>query len=144
MMKALGFCENWILLVISCISLVSNSILINSQLGKSFAPSSGLRQRDLLSPYIFIMYVESLSSLINNAERMDEIQVLSVAKGTSINHLLFADDYILFWRASKDEWNRIWDILNTYEKGSGQIINKKKFSIFFSSYTSSSSKQKVI
>lgn len=101
---------------------------INGQLKKTFMPLRGLRQEDPLSPYIFLMCVESLSSLINNAKRRKEIQGLSVVRrGTSINHILFVNYSILFCRASKEEWWRIWSIIDKYEKASGQTINKYKF-----------------
>lgn len=107
-MKALGFEERWVWLVISCISLVNYSLLINGQHGKTFVLLKGLRQGDPLSPYLFLMCVENLNSLIKNAERMREIQGQSVVrKGTSINHIMFVDDIILFCKASKVEWCRI-------------------------------------
>lgn len=84
-MRALGFRDKWINLVISCVSSLSNSVLINSQLGRTFTPSRGLRQRDPLSPYLFLMCAESLISLINKTENMGDIQGLTVTKGgTSI------------------------------------------------------------
>ncbi|XP_042954550.1 uncharacterized protein LOC122290955 [Carya illinoinensis] len=52
--------------------------------------------------------------------------------GTSINHLLFADDCILFGIATMEEWNSLQGILKVYEKASGQFLNKEKTSVFFS------------
>lgn len=64
--------------------------------------------------------------------------------GSSVKHLLFVANSILFCRANKVEWGRIRGILNTYEKSSDQAINKQKSSIFFSSNTKLSSKQEVL
>lgn len=117
MIRALGFCEKWVQLVLSCISTISYSILIK-QPKKSFIPYRGLRQGDILSPYIFFICVKSLSSLINLVESRGEIKGLSMIRGgTSINHLLFVDDSILFCRATKFEWCRDKNIHNIYEKG---------------------------
>lgn len=133
-MRALGFREKWICLVLLCVSSVKYSVLINGHPGKSFTPSRGLRQGDSLSPYLFLMCAESLNSLIMNVEIRGDIQGLSVSKGgTSINYLLFADDSILFCKASKIEWCKIRGILNSYENGSGQILNEQKSYIFFQS-----------
>lgn len=71
-LKALGFRERWIRLLMSCIRSVTYSILINGQTRRYFAPSRGLRQGDPLSPYIFLICVESLTSLINMVERRGE------------------------------------------------------------------------
>ena len=43
-----------------CIFKVSYSLLINDILEGKIQPSRGIRQRDPLSPYIFIMCVELL------------------------------------------------------------------------------------
>lgn len=70
------------------------------------------------------------------AERSGDFKGLVVSKrGTSISHLFFADDSILFNHATKEEWNKVKAVLNFYEKGSGQMINNQKSSLFFSSNT---------
>lgn len=51
------------------------------------------------------------------------------------NHLLFADDCVLFERAKVEEWQKIQAMLQLYELASGQVLNKEKFAIFFSSNT---------
>lgn len=61
-----------------------------------------------LSPYLFLLYAEGLSTLINAAKRKGEIRGIFVARvGTRVNHLLFANDCIIFCRATLLEWNRI-------------------------------------
>ena len=49
-----------------------------------------------------------------------------------MNHLLFADDSLLFFRASVNGAEEVSNLLNTYCMASGQRINKDKSSIFFS------------
>lgn len=49
-----------------------------------------------------------------------------------ISHLLFADDCIIFSEASQRGAARIQEILDTYSKGSGQLVNFDKSAIFFS------------
>lgn len=55
MLQILGFCEVWIELVMNCVKSISYSILLNGKIGNSFNSSRGIRQGDLLSPYLFIM-----------------------------------------------------------------------------------------
>lgn len=102
-MKALDFIEEWIKLVVSCISSMSYSIFINGQLGKAFVPFRELRQGDQLSSYLFLTCVEGLNLLINSIERRGVIQGLMVASGgMSISHLFFADNSILFCKATRE------------------------------------------
>ena len=56
-------------------------------------------------------------------------------RAPSISHLLFAEDSLLFCRATQDEVQEIVDILQLYATASGQLINLEKSSIYFSSNT---------
>ena len=49
-----------------------------------------------------------------------------------ISHLLFADDCMIFTQASKKGADRIAAILEDYNRGSGQLVNKNKSAVFFS------------
>ena len=58
---------------------------------------------------------------------------ISVAgQAPKVCHLLFADDSILFGRASVREGEEIRTILELYAKASGKIVNFWKSSITFS------------
>ena len=48
-------------LVLECVSTSSFSILVNGGQMETFKPSSGIGQGDLLSLYLFILYMEYLS-----------------------------------------------------------------------------------
>lgn len=49
-----------------------------------------------------------------------------------ISHLLFADDCLIFTQATKRGADRVTSILDSYNKGSGQLVNKQKSAVFFS------------
>jgi len=66
-MERMGFGHNWCSLVLRCISSVNFSILLNGKPEKKFAPLRGLRQGDLLSPYLFLFVSKLLSLLIMRA-----------------------------------------------------------------------------
>lgn len=64
----MGFAENWIKVVMSCVTLVSYSFIINGYVCGKVNPSRGLGQVDQLSPYPFIMITDGFSGLLNKAK----------------------------------------------------------------------------
>ena len=48
-----------------------------------------------------------------------------------VSHLFFVDDSIIFCRATMEECKQMAEVLDTYEKESGQKINKDKNVLVF-------------
>ena len=55
--------------------------------------------------------------------------------GPKLSHLFFADDSLIFCKASIQERSTLQRILQVYEKAYGQQLNRAKTSLFFSSNT---------
>ena len=128
-----------------CISSVSYSILINGTACGNIIPTRGLRQGDPLSPTLFLICTERLSALINRVVWNQLLIGISICKGCSrVTHLLFANDNILFCKASVEESRVLKNILQQYEDSSGQKINTDKSSIFFSPNTSQETKEEIL
>jgi hypothetical protein len=116
-----------------CVTSISCSVLFNGARLDSFRPTRGIWQGDAISPYLFLLAAEGLSCLLKAHARIEDIQGVQVAATTpSINHLLFADDRLLFFGANTCYATFIEALLLIYCNASGQQINKDKSSIFFS------------
>jgi hypothetical protein len=132
-MLKLGFSSTWVALVMRLVSTVSFSVLFNGTPQEEFYPSRGIRQGDPISPYLFLLAAEGLSCLLKNSVQSSELDGLKVATSApAVNHLLFADDSLLFFKASSEGAREIKSVLNVYCNASGQRINMDKSSIFFS------------
>ena len=91
----------------------------------------------LLSPYLFIIFVEGLSSLFRSYVDRGLIYGCRVARSAPpVSHLFFADDSFFFFNATMDEVEMVKQCLNAYEMTLGQCINFQKSSISFSVNTS--------
>ncbi|XP_042987456.1 uncharacterized protein LOC122315549 [Carya illinoinensis] len=144
-MGKLGFCRKWIDLIMRSVSTVSYSVLINGKPGSNFYPRRGIEVGDTLSPYLFILCAEGLSSVLNQSDRRGCTRGVTVARnGTRVNHLLFADDCILFVRAKAEEWVKIQELLLKYEKDSSQFLNKEKTAVFSNTNARLEEKKKIM
>lgn len=66
-MEQMGFHEKWISLIMHCITIVSYSMIINGVVYGCIYPTRGLCQGDPLFSYLFLLYADDFSSLINDA-----------------------------------------------------------------------------
>ena len=136
MMLKLGFDRRWVHLIMQCLTTVSYSVILNGEPTGYIKPTKGIHQGDPLSPYLFLICAECLTALLRQAEVSGPIQGLSICcGGPHISHLFFADDSLLFCRATMVECRNLLATLDTYEQASCQKLNHDKTSLFFSSNT---------
>jgi hypothetical protein len=141
-MERLGFSKKWIDVITKCITSVSFSVLFNGERLEEFKPSRGIRQGDPISPYLFLICAEGLSCLLNSNSHQERGIILA-KNAPRISHLLFADDSILFFKASVKEAEEIESLLAAYCDAFGQRINYDKSSIYFSKKCSKTSKEEI-
>ncbi|XP_055814708.1 uncharacterized protein LOC129884436 [Solanum dulcamara] len=109
-----------------------------------FHSTRGLKQGDPLSPALFILGAEVLSRLMNKLHHHPQFHGFYMSqKGPQINHLSFADDIIIFASGRKQTLTLIMETLDTYEKTSGQLINKHKSHFMIPSNAFQSTVQRI-
>lgn len=79
MLHKMGFSLRFISLIMRCITSISYQILIKGQPSRSFEPERGLRQRDSLTPYVFILCENLMPIAISYKVRKNKIHGLKVA-----------------------------------------------------------------
>lgn len=137
-MRKHGFQENGLLLFWSVFTLFYYSFFVNGKPKGMISPTRGIHQGDLLLPFLFLLCTEGFHGIISQATTNETIRGYSLCRqNTKLTHLLFADDNLLFCRATYDECNTVLELLSTYKKISGQKINREKTNVFFSKFTSS-------
>jgi hypothetical protein len=96
---------------------------LNREHLKSFAPSRGLRQGDPLSPYLFLFIADGLSCFLKDAIARNRLRELFICRGASgISHLLFANDSLLFFKASIDQALVVKEFLENLKGAQGSYL----------------------
>ena len=100
---------------------------------KRLISKRGLRQGDPLSPYIFIVCMEFVSSLINKkCEDGNWVKVKASHGGLGFSHSFFADDLLFYAKVDRGNYEAIVDVLEEFCVLTGQKISKAKSKVFFS------------
>ena len=134
-MLKLGFSLCWVDLIMRYITTTSFSVLINGAAKGWIKPQRGLRQGCPLSPYLFILCAEVFSRLLIQVENQNLIHGLRFGNNISVSHLLFADDSLIFTKATVVDCKHLKTISDRYTTASGQFFNLDKSSMFFSGNT---------
>jgi hypothetical protein len=144
-MTKLGFCDFWITTIMKCVESVTFPVRVNGVFSEVFIPTRGIRQGDPISPYLFLLCAEGFSSLLKYSGPQFLSRGIHVGiHAPWISHLMFADDCILFTQASARGADRLVEIIDKYQRGSGQLVNVGKLAIFFNGNCSSEVKEIVI
>lgn len=76
-------------LVMCCITTTKISVLWNRKITNEFLPSRGIRQRDPLSSYIFVVCLDRLSTLIKQRVEEGSWKPLKVTQSIFLSHISF-------------------------------------------------------
>lgn len=83
----MGFDSHWIDLIMACVTSVEYKVRFNSNETAPFKLSRGLRQGDPLSPYLFLLCAEGLSTLIVHEEEQGNLKGVQVCRDSpTISH----------------------------------------------------------
>ena len=115
-MEKLGFVEYWRRLIMRCVTTVSYAININRRSKGHIIPTRCIRQGDPLSPYLFLLCVEGLSTLIKSSVDSGFLEGIAVCRGgPKLSHLFFANDNLIFFKATLANCKSLQRILEVYE-----------------------------
>lgn len=105
----------------SYVTTVRYTVRFNGVLLDTFLP---------LSPYLFLFIPDGLSKVLQQGVTDRALEGLRVClQAPEITSLLFADDSLLFFRASLNQTRWVKEALNRYCRAIGQLINFDKCSI---------------
>lgn len=94
----MGFLAKIVHWIMVCISTVSYSLLLNGGLTAPFPTNRGIKQRDPMSPYLFILAMEYLVRELNQLAANGDFNYHPRCERLNSNHICFADDLLMYCR----------------------------------------------
>ncbi|GKC25623.1 RNA-directed DNA polymerase, eukaryota [Tanacetum coccineum] len=125
-LKAFGFGQKWCTWIGGCLKNAMGSVLVNGNPSSEFQFFKGLKQGDPLSPFLFILIMETLHLSFMRILNAGLYKGISLNDSFTISHLFYADDVVFV-----GEWNdtNIYTLLNVlkcFYLASGLKINLHK------------------
>ena len=126
-----GFSVEFVSLIKSCTDRPWIAPLVNGGPTYFFQASRGLRQGCPLSPFLYILMVESLSRKLLAELVACAIPHIKATRGVdAINHSLFVDDSLLLGGASLNIARAFNEISQNFCLSLGSLMNKRKSVVF--------------
>ncbi|GKA33669.1 RNA-directed DNA polymerase, eukaryota, reverse transcriptase zinc-binding domain protein [Tanacetum coccineum] len=105
------------------------SILVNGSPSSEFKFYKGLKQGDPLSPFLFILVMESLHISFNNILNSGLYKGIRIDESLTLSHLFYADDAVFIGKWDKANVITIVNMLKCFYLASGLKINIQKSKI---------------
>ncbi|XP_039114040.1 uncharacterized protein LOC120249550 [Dioscorea cayenensis subsp. rotundata] len=131
LLHASGFSDKWISSINSIFTSTKAKFLINGNQSGYIRYRRGLRQGDPLSPLLFALVVDVLSTMFNNALNSGILYGVALG-GTGIRmcHLQYADDLLILTNGGVEDLRIIKLILYLFECISGLKVNSDKTCLY--------------
>ncbi|GJY75405.1 RNA-directed DNA polymerase, eukaryota [Tanacetum coccineum] len=95
-----GFGDRWRMWIKGCLKSSMGSVLINGSPSSEFQFFKGLKQGDPLSPFLFILVMESLHISFSRVMQAGLFLGISINESLHLSHLFYADDAVFV-----GDWN---------------------------------------
>nr|GEU38334.1 hypothetical protein [Tanacetum cinerariifolium] len=125
-LRRFSFGEKWCKWIQRCLYSSSGSVLINGSPMKEFQFHKGLKQGDPLSPFLFILVMDSLHVSFQRVVDAGLFNEIKLDSSLHISHLFYADDAIFMGQWSLCNIYTIIRVLDVFYRASGLRINMNK------------------
>nr|GEY80685.1 RNA-directed DNA polymerase, eukaryota [Tanacetum cinerariifolium] len=93
-MRKFGFGEKWCVWIQSCLWSSRGLVIVNGNPTEEFQFYKGLKQGDPLSPFLFILFMESLHISFQRVMDVGLFKGIELAPSLNLSHMFYADDAI--------------------------------------------------
>ncbi|GJZ68261.1 RNA-directed DNA polymerase, eukaryota [Tanacetum coccineum] len=125
-----GFGNKWCKWIQCCLRSSRGSILVNGSPTEEFQFGKGLKQGDPLSPFLFILVMESLHISFQRIVDAGRFHGIKMGGGSvNLSHMFYADDAVFIGQWCESNITTLVHVLECFHKASGLRINMCKSKI---------------
>jgi len=128
-LTSLKFLNIFIKWIMACITSASFTIHINGDDFRSFKGGTGLRQGGPLSTLLFVLVMEYLTRLFNQAGSTIWFKFHPHCKDNRMTHLIFTDDLIVYSAAEANTIASLKKAFDRFSESTGLVANNEKSKI---------------
>lgn len=130
MMRMVGMYEKWVNWMKACVFGGTMFVLVNGCPTEEICIERGLKQGDLLTPFLFLLVAEGFSGLMRNAVDRNLFEGYTFGSGgLVVSHLQYADDTLCIGKPTVENIWAMKALLRGFEMVSGLKINFFKSSL---------------
>ncbi|GKA19920.1 RNA-directed DNA polymerase, eukaryota [Tanacetum coccineum] len=129
-LRKFGFGDTWCKWIQCCLKSSRGSILVNGSPTEEFQFGKGLKQGDPLSPFLFILIMESLHLSFQHIVDAGMFHGIKLGGGlVNLSHMFYADDVVFVGQWCASNITTLIHVLDCFHKASGLRINMSKSKI---------------
>ncbi|GJU03526.1 RNA-directed DNA polymerase, eukaryota, reverse transcriptase zinc-binding domain protein [Tanacetum coccineum] len=124
-----GFEDKWRKWIQCCLHSSRGSIIINGSPTEEFQFGKGLKQGDPLSPFLFILIMETLHLSFQRVVDAGLFHGIKLGGLVNLSHMFYADDAMFVGEWSESNISMLVNVLDCFHRVSGLKINTSKSKI---------------
>ncbi|GKA11204.1 RNA-directed DNA polymerase, eukaryota [Tanacetum coccineum] len=128
-LRKFGFGDKWCKWIQCCLHSSRGSIIINGSPTDEFQFGKGLKQGDPLSPFLFILIMETLHLSFQRVVDAGMFHGLKLGGTLNLSHMFYADNAVFVGEWSENNIATLVHVLDCFHKVSGLKINMNKSKI---------------
>nr|GEX08974.1 RNA-directed DNA polymerase, eukaryota [Tanacetum cinerariifolium] len=125
-LKSFSFRDKWCGWISGCLKSAKGSVLVNGIPTPEFQFHRGLKQGDPLSPFLFILIMDSLHLSFKKVINAWLFTSIPLDNSLTISHLFYVDDAIFIGKWDSSNLKIILKVLKCFHMASGLKININK------------------
>ncbi|GKC32682.1 RNA-directed DNA polymerase, eukaryota, reverse transcriptase zinc-binding domain protein [Tanacetum coccineum] len=125
-LRKFSFGDKWRVWIQNCLHSSRGSVIVIGSLTEEFHFYKGLKQGDPLSPFLFILVMESLHVSFQRVVDACMFNGISLDLSLHLSYMFYADDAIFLGQWNESNINTIVHVLDCFHRASGLRINMSK------------------